>query len=282
VEGSALRRIEAHFQAGDGARLFRRAWHTEGAQRALVVVHGFAEHSGRYEDLATWFAARGMIVHAYDQRGHGRSQGRRGHVERFDALLDDLAAFLDVVREEDPALPMTVIGHSMGGLVVSNFLVERQPMVSSAVLSGPALALGQGVSRGRLLMARLARRVAPRLSLDGGVDPHGLSRDPDVVRGYLEDPLVFRRLTASMAAEMLGAIAGVRARGKDVAVPLLALHGEEDALCPVDGTRAFFAEVESPGSALRTYPGLRHEIFQEPEREKVYEDILSWLREMET
>jgi alpha-beta hydrolase superfamily lysophospholipase len=243
----------------------------------MLVVHGYAEHSGRYEGLAAWFAARGVAVHAYDQRGHGRSGGARGHAARFQEFLDDLALLLEFVRTEHPDLPLTLVGHSMGGLVVASFLTERKPTISSAVLSGPALALGDGVSRLRIAAARALRGIAPRLVLRSGLDPGGLSRDPSVVRAYLEDPLVFRTMTTSFAAEMLAAIPRVAARAAEVAVPLLGLHGEEDPLCPLRGSRAFFASVRSPGSTLRVYPGLRHEIFYEPEREKVYEDLWSWL-----
>jgi alpha-beta hydrolase superfamily lysophospholipase len=273
-----LRRIEAHLRGSDGARLFRRTWLGERPHRAMVLVHGYAEHSGRYEELATWFAARGVAVHGYDQRGHGRSAGPRGHVARFAEFLDDLQVFLETVRHEHTDLPLTLVGHSMGGLVTAAYLIERKPTISSAVLSGAALALGRGVSRLRAAAARVLRLAAPRLTLDSGLDPDGLSRDPGVVRRYLEDPLVFRTVTTSLAAEMLAAIPRVAARGGEVEVPLLGLHGEDDRLCPLQGSRAFFASVGSAGSAMRVYPGLRHEIFNEPEREKVYEDLWSWLQ----
>jgi len=277
VSVHALRRIESHFRAADGLRLFRRAWLPGRPTRVLGLVHGYAEHSGRYDTLAAWFAARGAAVHAYDHRGHGRSEGVRCHVRRFDEFLDDLGVFLDAVRAEHPELPVTLVGHSMGGLVTASFLAERGPILASAVLSGPVLALGEGVSRVRVGLARLLRGVAPRLALGSGLDLEGLSRDPDVVRAYLEDPFVYRTMTTSLAAELLGAVSRTAARADRVGIPLLVLHGEEDPLCPVQGSREFAARVQSAGSALRTYPGLRHEIFNEPEREKVYEDVWTWL-----
>ncbi len=273
----ALRRLESHLRAGDGLLLFRRAWLPDRAERVLVVVHGYAEHSGRYEGFAEWFAARGAAVHAYDHRGHGRSGGVRSHVGRFDEFLDDLALFLDQVRLEHPDLPVTLVGHSMGGLVTAAFLTERQPALSSAVLSGPALSLGEGVSSLRIAAARLLRRVWPKLVLGSGLDPEGLSRDPEVVRRYLEDPLVFRTMTASLAAALLDAIPRTAARAGEVKVPLLIQHGEEDRLCLPDGSRHFHAGVGSTGSELRIYPGLRHEIYNEPEREKVYQELWDWL-----
>ena len=244
----------------------------------LLLVHGYAEHSGRYEEMAGWFAVRGAAVHAYDHRGHGRSGGPRCHVARFDDFLDDLAAVLAAVRTQHPALPVTLIGHSMGALITLAFLTERQPALASAVTSGAALSLG-AVSPIRVALARALRRILPRLSLGSGLDPQGLSRDPEVVRRYLEDPLVHRTMTASLGAEMISAAPRTAARASQVAVPLLLLHGAADPLCAAEGSRRFHAGLRSPGSALRIYPELRHEIFNEPERETVWQDVLTWLEE---
>jgi alpha-beta hydrolase superfamily lysophospholipase len=244
----------------------------------LLLVHGYAEHCGRYEAMAAWFAARGAAVHAYDQRGHGRSAGPRCHVRRFGDFLDDLAAVLEAVRAEHPALPLSLAGHSMGALVTLAFLAERKPPVASAVTSGAALALG-AVSPVRKALARVLRRVAPRLSLGSGLDPAGLSRDPEVVRRYLEDPLVHRTMTASLGAELLAAAARTAASAAEVRVPLLMLHGAEDALCAAEGSRSFQAGLDPARSALRIYPGLRHEIWNEPEREAVWQDVWTWLEE---
>ena len=243
----------------------------------MLVVHGYAEHSERYEQTASWFAARGFAVHAYDQRGHGRSEGVRCHVDRFEQYLDDLAVVLDAVHEEAAGLPITLVGHSMGGLVACAFLADRRPAVANAVLSGPALSLGSGISRLRVLTARVLRSFAPRLSMGSGLDPQGISRDPAVVAGYLEDPLVSRTMTASLAAEMLRAVPETAARAVEIQVPVLLMHGEDDPLCPALGSRAFRAGLGVQGCELRTYPGLRHEIFNEPEREQVYRDALAWL-----
>jgi alpha-beta hydrolase superfamily lysophospholipase len=277
-----IRRTESHLRGGEGRGrsplLFRRAWLPPDPWAALLVVHGYAEHSGRYEDLGAWFAARGLAVHAYDHRGHGRSEGTRCHVDRFDELLDDADRMLERVRGEHPELPIALLGHSMGGLVVAAFLADRRPPVAAAVTSGAALAVGPGVSRARVAAARLVRRLAPRLALGSGLDPAGLSRDPEVVRRYVEDPLVYRTMTSSLAVELLAAIPRVAARAVEVQVPVLLLHGSEDPLCPIEGSRAFHGGVRVPGSAFRAYPGLRHEIFNEPEREQVFADLLAWLR----
>ncbi len=258
--------------------LFRRSWLIERPERVLLLVHGFAEHSGRYEQLGAWFAARGCAVHAYDHRGHGRSEGRRGHVRRFGDFLDDLEAMLAAVRAEHPGLRPHLVGHSMGGLIVSATLCEREPDVAGAITSGALLAVAEDFSRARILAARVLRRVAPRMSLAAGLDAQGLSNDPEVARAYLADPLVFRSMTASLAVELMGAVARTAASAERVRVPLLMLHGEVDPLCPVAGTRRFFSGLVVEPRRLVTYPGLRHEIFNEPEHARVFEDMQAWLQ----
>lgn len=275
-----LRRIEDVLRVEDGAALFRRAWLPPEPERVLLVVHGFGEHSGRYEDLARWFARRGFAVHAYDQRGHGRSPGPRGHVDRFDRLLDDLGRLRDAVSGDHPGLPLALVGHSMGGLVGTAFVCARQPDIDCLVVSGPALALSPDVSPMRLRLARWLRRVWPRLALEAGLDVEALSRDPEVVRRYVEDPLVHGRISAAFAAGMMDAQDAVGRSAERVHVPMLLLHGESDALCPVEGSRSFHRALPHDrvaGSRLVTYPELRHEIFNEPERETVYRDLLDWL-----
>jgi alpha-beta hydrolase superfamily lysophospholipase len=167
----------------------------------------------------------------------------------------------------------------MGGLIVAAALCERAPSLAGAVTSGAALAVSDGLSRSRMLAARVLRRVAPRLALAAGLDPQGLSTDSEVVRAYVEDPLVFRTMTTSLAVELMNAVDRTARSAHQVRVPMLMLHGEDDPICPVAGTRAFHETLGVEPRRLQTYPGLRHEIFNEPAQERVFEDVLAWLRE---
>jgi acylglycerol lipase len=272
-----LRRSESHLAERGRPPLFRRVWLPADPTRALLIVHGYAEHSGRYEHVGAWFAQRGFAVHAYDQRGHGRSGGRRCHVARFDELLDDLERVLARVRDEHPGLPLFLLGHSMGGLVVSAFARERRPELSGVVTTGAALDVGRAVSPMRQLALRALRHIVPVLSFESGIDPEGLATDPEVVRAYREDPLVHRRLTVALAAEMLAAARRTAAGGADLRLPLLALHGAEDPIAPAEGSAAFASAA--PDAVFRRYEGMRHEILNESEREAVFRDILSWIGE---
>ncbi len=257
--------------------LFERAWLPAAPARLVVLVHGLAEHSGRYDAVGSWLARRGWAVHAWDQRGHGRSQGERTHVARFDAFLDDASAFLARVHARHPELARVVLGHSMGGLVVAS-LLEREPTAAAAgVLSAAALAPPR--VRGRARLVGIVRHIAPRARLPIGIDPLELSRDPEVGRLYLEDPYVEPRMTASLAAELFRALSRVQQAGGPSGPPLLLLHGTADRICPAAGSQAFAARC-GPRATLRLYRDLRHELLNEPEKEQILEEVCSWVRQL--
>jgi len=275
---SEIRRTESHLPGATGQLLFRRSWLPRTAERIIILVHGYAEHSGRYEHTASDLARAGFEVHAYDQQGHGRSGGTRCHVRRFEHLLDDLEGFVAAVRAERPALPIVVVGHSMGGLLVAAYASQRNPQVAGVVTSAAALAIPEDLSRARVIAVRGLKWLAPRLSLASKLDPNALSRDPEVVRAYLEDPLVQRRITASLASEIMSAMKSTVAA--TVRVPMLLLHGEDDPICPVAGSRIFFEQLKVTQRGFHTYPELRHEIFNEPERATVLDDLVGWIRKL--
>jgi alpha-beta hydrolase superfamily lysophospholipase len=277
VDRTRIRRIEAQLPGARGEILFRREWRGPAPQCSVLLVHGLAEHSGRYEHFGAWFAERGCAVHAYDQFGHGRSDGARGHLRRFSDFLDDLDGMLQFVREQDPELPTVLVGHSMGGLVVTTFASERTPDVAGVAISGAALTLSSDVSPRQITLANVLASVLPRVHLDAKIDPAGLSRSPEVVQAYCDDPLVFSKVTLSFAKALFGAIRRSASAGSRIRVPMLLLHGEDDPICPVAGSRLLFSQFEPGRASLTTYPGLLHEIFNEPEHEQVFEDLLEWL-----
>jgi alpha-beta hydrolase superfamily lysophospholipase len=275
---AALRRTEGWHSAPGEIAIFRRAWlPVRDPRRVLLVVHGFGEHCGRYDEFAAWFAARGCAVYGYDQRGHGRSGGIRTHVDSFDEFLDDLGAIHELVREEQAGLPLTLVGHSMGGLIGLAYLALRRPTLRSAIISAPALAPDLAVPAWRALLARTLRRLAPRFAMASGLDLTGLSRDESVLRRYLADPLVVRTMTASLGAELMATAPRVREYAGAIETPVLLMHGAADPLCLASASEEFAAKLRAPGSALRIYPDLRHEIFNEPERERVFGEAWKWL-----
>ena len=248
----------------------------------MILVHGYGEHAGRYDEMAMYFAGRGFAVHAYDQAGHGRTAGARGHVDRFDRLLEELARFVELVQLEHPDRPITLAGHSMGGLVVAATAAFHRPAVDRIVVSGAALDLGHGGIRRSLSLgfARLASLAMPRLGFATGLDVRGLSRDPEVVDRYLADPYVKDRMSMRFAAGMTAMVSAVRGAAHRIERPILIQHGEADPICPIEGSRLLhngLAPEIASESGIRTYPELRHEIWNEPERERVWQDMLDWL-----
>jgi alpha-beta hydrolase superfamily lysophospholipase len=273
-----LRRAEHHFDGARG-RLFGRSWEGPAPRREVVLVHGYGEHSGRYEHVGRFLAERGARVHAYDHQGHGRSGGPRCHVRRFSDFLDDLERVVERARSASPGGPIYVIGHSMGGLITCAWARERRPEVAGLVVSAPALAAPGGPSPALLRLLPVVSRIAPRLSLASELDPQGLSRDPAVVAAYLADPLVHLRMTLSLARELFAAMGRTADGGADLALPALMLHGAEDPICSPEASRRF-ADA-APDCRYLGYPRLRHEIFNEPERETVLGDVQAWIEQRE-
>lgn len=277
-----IRRRESQVELSDQGERYRRAWLPPEPTRVMILVHGFAEHSGRYDEMAMTFAQRGFAVHAYDQVGHGRTAGPRGHVDRFDRLMEELARFVSIVALDHPHLPITLVGHSMGGLIVAATAAFEQPPVDRFVLSGAALDMGGG-GLGRTLtlgLARVLSLLVPRFGVSTGLDVQGLSRDPEVIARYLADPYVKDRMSTRFAAGMNATVSATRGAADRIRRPILILHGEADPICPVAGSRLLHAGLDpeiASESGLHVYPELRHEIFNEPERVQVWRDMLDWL-----
>ena len=261
-----------------------RSWQPPDPKRVMVVVHGYAEHSGRYDEMAMHFAQRGFAVHAYDQIGHGRTAGPRGHADRFDHLIDDLIHFLEIVSKDHSDLPMSLVGHSMGGLVVAAAVAFRKPQLEKVVLSGALLQLGskgdglrQSLSLG---VARVLSVFAPRLAIATGLDVQGISRDPEVIRRYQQDPFVEDRMSVRFAAGMSQMVRAMSTAASEIETPILVMHGGDDPICPESGSHRLFANLRTDvarQSQLEIYPELRHEIFQEPERERVWQDMIQFI-----
>lgn len=283
-----LRRTESHFKGHGGAPLHCRAWLPPDPVRVLVIVHGFGEHSGRYEHVGNWFAERGTAVHGFDLRGHGHSAGKRGHVEGFADYLNDLEIFLDHVGDQSGSLSTTLLGHSMGGLIATALAVERSPAVQSLITSGAALALSPELSGFKISMARLLNKIAPRLSMDAGLDAGAISSEVEEVKRYVEDPLVHGSSTTSHATALIDQIERVRGRGAEVEVPVFLTHGGLDRLCLPEGSVAFHQSLpgslpasNAPRAELRMYPQSYHEILNDVERAQVLADMLDWIERCE-
>lgn len=263
--------------AGAGARLHVTHWLPEGRPRAvLLLAHGYAEHAGRYQHVAKRLTDAGYAVYAIDHMGHGQSDGEGGFVPRFSAFTDGMAELLTLVEVNHGDTPRLLLGHSMGGLIATLFLIERQQAFVAAALSGPAILPAAPPSRFTVWISRFLSRFFPRLgvlSLDAG----GVSRDPAVVAAYLADPLVYNgKIGARLGKEFMDAMAAAQAGASTITLPILIQHGEADSLTAPAGSQYLFDHVASADKTLKIYPGLFHEIYNEPEREAVLDDLIGW------
>lgn len=274
----ALRETPVRLQTRDHLELFVRRFEQEGTagSATFVVVPGLGEHSGRYRHFAAWFAARGVRSYVVDLRGHGHSGGARGHAPSLTALLDDLD--LVVARAADEASSrITLVGHSTGALIAIAYALDRPQRLDGAVFSAPALRLRVRVPAWKRALARVTPALVPTLALRTGLDAGGLSRDRAVVDAYRQDPLVHDWITARFNAETFARGEGLIARAGELRVPFLMLQGGSDPIVDPSGTTRFFERAQAPGRALRVYPSLYHEIFNEPEQAQVFADIEDWL-----
>lgn len=272
-----------HAATGKSTRLFQQSWLPDGAAKAaLILVHGFGEHSGRYEHVARYFTERGFAVYAIDHEGHGKSDGTPGHVERFSVYFDGVTRIVERARAEQGDIPLFLVGHSMGGLIAAAYLMDHQDEFAGCVLSGPALASDAAPPSWLRAINRLLSALLPKLGMIK-LDATGVSRDPDVVERYLADPLVFKgKLTARLLDELLGQADAVLAHAGEIRLPILLLHGEADQLTAPSGSIALHETVASDDKTLKIYPGLFHEIFNEPEKEQVLADMYAWLDQHRT
>jgi alpha-beta hydrolase superfamily lysophospholipase len=273
-----MRKSEGTFEPSGGLRLFERSWLPDGEPKcAIVIVHGYAEHSGRYDYAGGWLAERGYAVHALDLRGHGRSEGERVFVRSFNEYLDDVDAFIARVRERHGGATPWLLGHSMGGSIVALSAVTRRPDVRGLLLSGAGL---KATSHTPWIVTRiilLLGRFAPRLRLRK-LAAADVSRDPEVVALYDSDPLNFRgKMPAGLVASMIRAGRVMEQRMDTVDGPLLIMHGTEDALTNPEGSRELYRRAASTDKTLKLYEGLFHEILNEPEKDQVLADIAGWL-----
>ncbi len=277
-----MKHREGTFTGVRKATIYCQDWSPEGeARAALVVVHGLAEHCGRYGNLVDHFVSRGYAVYAHDHVGHGRSSGQRVFVEQFEDLTDVLGMHVDRVRDRHPEKPLFLVGHSLGALIAARFLLDRQEAFAGAILSGALVKVPDNISPTTVLLSRLLSFVVPRIGLVA-VDAHGVSRDPAVVQAYIDDPLVYTgKTTACMGAEILKAMQRTLGEAGRITLPLLILHGSEDRLADPDGSRILHETAGSADKTLRIYDGLHHEIYNEPEHALVLGDVQAWLEERE-
>lgn len=273
-----MKHQEGFFNGVRNHRIYYQCWLPESEPKAvLLVVHGLAEHGGRYMNLVNHFLPLGYAVFAADHIGHGRSEGARVYVERFTDFTETLASFREMIRGWQKGKPVFLVGHSMGGLIGARYLLSHQNELSGAVLSGPAVKTPDDISPVTLFAGKLLSALMPRLGLIQ-LEAAGVSRDPEVVKAYETDPLVYRgKMTARLGAEMIQAMGQISAEASRITLPLLILQGGADRLVHPSGAQMLHDGVASADRKLILYDGFYHEVFNEPEHGRVMRDVELWL-----
>lgn len=260
-----------------GLQLFQQWWRPVGQapRAAVVVVHGLKDHGSRYGELAARLVSRGFAVHALDLRGHAHSEGARVDVDAFDDYVTDLGAVLQRVRQQEPGKPVFLLGHSMGGAIVTLFTLDHPSEVSGLITHAAALRLDAGGAK--VGSIKFLSAINPKAGLFQ-LDLADFSRDPEVVRAAQEDPLVYQPAApVHTARELIGAVDRIQTRMEELTVPVLILHGTADKVTPAEGSKDLYRRARSTDKTLKLYPELYHDLVHEPEKETVLNDITAWL-----
>ena len=268
---------EGSFSGAGNVRIHWRAWLPEAEPRAVVVIaHGASEHAGRYGHVAARLLAEGYAAYAIEHRGHGHSEGRRAVIDRMANAVADLDSLVVLAAAEHPGAPVFLLGHSMGGTIAVSYAIRHQARLSGLILSGPLAALEAAPAPMRL-MSKILSAIAPGMGLIE-IDPSLVSRDPDVVAAYVADPLVYHgKLPVRTVAELAIAIDSFPQAAQGITVPTLIMYGTADRLCPPRGSVMLSERIGSADKTITPYQGLYHEILNEPEQDRVLDEICGWL-----
>jgi len=259
--------------------IYYHEWLPEGDPSAvLIIVHGLAEHSGRYANVADFFIEHGWAVYGFDLPGHGKSDGKRMHVQRFEDFTDTLRIYVAHVRDRHPQKKIFLIGHSMGGLISCAYLLEHQNQFAGVILSGPSLQIPENVSAATILIGKILALFIPACGLIR-LQAADISQDPAVVQAYNDDALVCKgKVTARLAAELLKTMQRVAAKAGKLTLPLLIVQGGADRLAEPDSVQRVFTSIGSVDKTINIYKGFYHEVFNEPGREQVLNDVGAWIK----
>lgn len=266
-----------NWKSNDGLNIFGQKWENETAAPKAVIclVHGFGEHSNRYEHVAQFFTDNGYSVITYDHRGHGHSEGRKGHFPNYEEFLNDVGNLLNQAETHFPNLPKILYGHSMGGNVVANYAIKRQPKVAGIILSSPFFNTAFQPPAIKLAVGRLMRNWIPTLSLPSGLDVNSISRDKEVVKKYSNDPMVFDLISSKMGIELIEFGQEAVKNANQLKLPTLLFHGTGDKITSFEDSKKFAANAGNIVTFIE-YKGLYHECHNEPEKAEVLGNVLKW------
>ena len=274
-----MQHTEGKFTGRNNLNLYYQSWLPDGVPIAvLVVVHGLAEHSGRYSNVVNYLVPKGYAIYSFDLRGHGKSEGKRGYVERFSYYADDLKTYCDMVRQQNKSAKIFLVGHSIGSTISTAYAINHQKELNGLIFSGTVLKAGASVTKLSILMAKVLSFLMPKVGVSS-IDASTISRDKTVVEAYVNDPLVYRgKISARLGVELLNTMENLPSRITELSLPILIMHGSADRLSDPASSKLLFEHVSSKDKTLKVYEGFYHEIFNEPQGQQVFADVENWLK----
>lgn len=270
-------RFEGHFKGFDQSELFFQTWTPDKVRGTVLLTHGMAEHSECYSSLADRLADDGWQIFAWDLRGHGRSEGKRGYIRHFNDYVDDFENFHALVRKKSGSLPFVFFGHSMGGLLTLRYLQTHQPEYTALALSSPALGLSVQVPKFKEMLANVAIKWFPTITMHNEIKYTDLSRDEDMIRSYKADTLRHDKISPGLFLSMVETFGVVQQDADKIEKPVLMQISGEDRLVSAEASREFFEKLPNKKSQLLVYHDSYHEIFNDLDREQVISDLKNFI-----
>jgi len=246
---------------------------------AILAVHGYAEHIGRYEHIASFFSERGFSFYMMENRGHGMSVGKRGHIDKFDIFLDDLHFFRKIVERKINGLPLFGLAHSNGSLILARYSLKYGHGFKGLVLSGIPIRSAAKINPIKFKAGMLLAAIVPKLTLPSTeLDPQTICHDKKVVDDYIKDPLVHKVISVRFAREFFWAMEDLNARAKEFTAPVLFQHGSDDRACDPDAAREFYENIASQDKEFIMYEALYHEVYNEPPKHDILTTAADWMK----
>lgn len=272
-----MKTFETDWTDHQGLKFYARGWEPDTSPKALVaLVHGHGEHIGRFAHVAEAFARAGYVLMGVDLRGHGRSEGVRGHTPSIEAYMQDIDLLLEHVRARYPGLPTFLYGHSLGAILVLNYGIQRRPDLKGVIATSAGLHTSVEQQPAKVMMARVLGGLAPTVLLHSGLDTALLSHDPEIERAYLNDPLVHDKMSLGFGKAMLAAAKWALEHAPEFPLPVLLMHGAQDGIAFPSSSREF-AAAAGDKATLVLWEGMYHEIHNEPGKDEVIQTAIAWM-----
>jgi len=275
-----MQHSEYSFTTSDGLKLFGQEWRPDEKQKAAIaLVHGLGEHSSRYEHVAKMLTDSGYSLTAFDLRGHGRSEGTRGHSPSYSALMDDISKNIALAQEHFPGFPVFLYGHSLGGNLSLYYSLTKKPLIKGVIVTSPGLGTAAPVPPVKLALGKLLYNILPSTQMDNGLDRSGLSRDPEVERVYSSDPLVHPKISARLALDLINNGKFLIDNAADFPLPLLLMQGSGDYIVNPRLTKAFASAAPLSKITFKEWEDYYHELHNEPEKQQVIQFMTNWMEQ---